>query len=969
MTAWARFGRSLLVALVAAFALAGIVLLFIFQSAPFRNWIQGELSQRSGWAIRMAKLSLRPPFGVVAESVEVSKAGEFLFRARRVSATVSPFVPWLRTLRRLDIEDPVLEVDMAKILKKPTESSPQFALRRLSVQHGTMILKNGETTILELPNVNLAAENLNLGRQGGVSLRADVPWLKGEAELEVTGQRPNLETQLVVRPKQNQSLLAGQKQKTALPELLRVRAALHAPEERNAEATIAAKFEHLPAGRANLTGRLDGRAEIDAGWARITFTGRAALSELFEATRLAGPRLPPGQATADFAGSFSPSKKMLSLSSVEFRSALASGAAEGEVIFEPAPFISKGKINLRAVSLEHLKAFFPEPLERWTYQGQSQVDLEMQGPVDGLTVKGLARSDGLRIRGENLQIAALTLAAPFEWAEQALQIREAKFTATQIGLGAKNRWQTSAERLQISASLSFRSGALVKLGGRLEAYGGKFASPDNTKAGENLTFRGPFELALSPTQRIANVKGNLTAENGEILWGKFFAELKAQRPELIVDGDYFAGQKRVECRRCSLHLAAVGAIDLAGSVERLDEIPVLRAQAASANFSPGAFFDFFLKENFKRQYPLLEKLGLGGRMAFRSDLRGPLDQLIAEGEVSLESAEVRVDPNGWRLAPITLNLPFLIHLGEAPGVAGVGARNGSLSIGNLWFGKQSTGPLGATISLFNNTLRLLRPIRLQLFGGEIAIANLFWPDLVHDPERVSFSAELKGLQLEELTAALNWHRFSGTLTGSIPKVESSATLLRAGGEMRAELFGGRMRIGQLEIENPFSPLASIKLDAQINDLELEKLSSTFQFGRISGILEGSVEDLVLTAGQPAELRAEFHSVERPGTEQRISVEAIDKITVLSSGQSAGALYSGLAGFFDSFRYSKLGFKAALKNDTLTLRGVETRGDQEFLVVGSFFPPTVNIISHTQHIAFSELLRRLQRIKSGGSNVQ
>lgn len=87
----------------------------------------------------------------------------------------------------------------------------------------------------------------------------------------------------------------------------------------------------------------------------------------------------------------------------------------------------------------------------------------------------------------------------------------------------------------------------------------------NTKAGENLTFRGPFELALSPTQRIANVKANLTAENGEILWGKFFAELKSQRPELIVDA--------------------------------------LRARAASANFSPGAFFDFFVKKNFKRQHP------------------------------------------------------------------------------------------------------------------------------------------------------------------------------------------------------------------------------------------------------------------------------------------------------------------------------------------------------------------------------
>jgi hypothetical protein len=91
--------------------------------------------------------------------------------------------------------------------------------------------------------------------------------------------------------------------------------------------------------------------------------------------------------------------------------------------------------------------------------------------------------------------------------------------------------------------------------------------------------------------------------------------------------------------------------------------------------------------------------------------------------------------------------------------------------------------------------------------------------------------------------------------------------------------------------------------------------------------------------------------------------------VLSSGQSAGALYGGLAGFFDSFRYSKLGFKATLKNDRLTLRGVETRGDQEFLVVGSFLPPTVNVISHTQVIAFSELVRRLERIKSDKSNVK
>jgi len=43
--------------------------------------------------------------------------------------------------------------------------------------------------------------------------------------------------------------------------------------------------------------------------------------------------------------------------------------------------------------------------------------------------------------------------------------------------------------------------------------------------------------------------------------------------------------------------------------------------------------------------------------------------------------------------------------------------------------------------------------------------------------------------------------------------------------------------------------------------------------------------------------------------------------------------------------------------------VESQNDQEFLVVGSFLPPRVNIVSHTQTIAFSELLHRLQQIKS------
>ncbi|HEX2227770.1 MAG TPA: hypothetical protein VHM64_11550, partial [Candidatus Binatia bacterium] len=151
-------------------------------------------------------------------------------------------------------------------------------------------------------------------------------------------------------------------------------------------------------------------------------------------------------------------------------------------------------------------------------------------------------------------------------------------------------------------------------------------------------------------------------------------------------------------------------------------------------------------------------------------------------------------------------------------------------------------------------------------------------------------------------------------------------------------------------------------DARFRDISLEEASKTFAFGQISGILEGRVNNLVITAGQPSEFRANVQTVEKRGISQRISVESLNKITVLSSGNDAGGLYGGIASFFDTFRYSKLGFKATLKNDKLTLHGVESREDGEYLVVGSFIPPTVNVVSHTQVIAFSELLRRLAQIQ-------
>jgi hypothetical protein len=294
---------------------------------------------------------------------------------------------------------------------------------------------------------------------------------------------------------------------------------------------------------------------------------------------------------------------------------------------------------------------------------------------------------------------------------------------------------------------------------------------------------------------------------------------------------------------------------------------------------------------------------------------------------------------------------------------------GILSIRGGHFGSRSLEPITSALSLSNNRLILHQPVHLAIFGGSVEIANLTWPDVVNNPKAMSFALDIKLLQLQELTDALGWPRFSGTLSGAIPQVRSMTDILRSEGQVHADLFGGQLQIDQMEIDNLFSAIPSLKLAARFQNIRLEQVSDTFAFGKISGILEGAVNDLVITQGQPASFQAQAETVDRPESNQWISVEALNKITILSSGQDSNVLYGGLAGLFDNFRYSKMGFKASLRNDKLILRGVESRDGKEFLVVGTLLPPTVNIISHTQEIGFSELLRRLERITTEKPQVK
>jgi hypothetical protein len=222
------------------------------------------------------------------------------------------------------------------------------------------------------------------------------------------------------------------------------------------------------------------------------------------------------------------------------------------------------------------------------------------------------------------------------------------------------------------------------------------------------------------------------------------------------------------------------------------------------------------------------------------------------------------------------------------------------------------------------------------------------------------------MSLEELGKRLGWPALRGTLAGELGNVRLSDGRLAASGALALDVFGGKVVLSDIAVEEIYSPVPSLRLDVEATGIDLRDATESLGVGYVAGIGRAKIDDLEFAAGQPMSFDAEFESIPTRGVSQRVSVAAIQQLTILGGG-GPDALTRSLLGLFDEYRYAKMGFRCSLRNDRFILHGIEEHDGKDFLVVGTLFPPTVNVISHNQVIAFGEMVDRLQRIGAVGDS--
>ena len=956
-----RFGFRAALFSTVVLTVAYVSLFFLIPSVVFQQWLKGEASHRTGQTINLSDLRLTFPFNLVASGVEISNESGNLLQGERITVTFGFSDLFSKSIHRIKLHKPIFHVDLQKLFDSSTKHPLDVAIRHLNVEDGTVVLKSMEGQTLEFRAVNLNAQNFNMGQASGMTLQTELPWLNGSAEISIQSKKLAHEAEIKVRQRQATHLPRLLSHQASLSDALLVKIKLHKTHSQTWAIAASGQVDGLAIGAEKINGRFESRADIDPGFKSAAVSAQIKAIDL--PSQIGSIKLPAisGGAVATLEASYSFPKKTMTLKTFHLASASGTADVKGMMVFDPEPTLVQTQVNIRKLPMDAIKLFLPEQFQGWTLRGSTDADLQIEGPWRAFALKGVARTNSAELKSEMFSVQQLSLTAPFEWANSTLRANDVRILGKPLTLTSGNL-TAAAEEIQLDGGLEFKLNEPLKTYGKLRLRRGRYATTDGSKMGENFALAGDLAATTLDNKNVS-VSGSLKIEEGELLWSKFFGDIKAQKPTFGFDGNYVVGQDELQLRRFDFSLAKIGTVELSGTVQQVSAKPTARLQVTGKDIQPSGVFEFFIRETLSRSYPILNQLTFGGRVDLAAQAYGALDDLSVEGDLQLQRGSLSVKSDQWRVGPMNLTIPFRIHTpGSTRAAIPASTPTGTLAVESLRFGTESVAAFKTSVSLWNNALRFDQPIRVPLYGGTLEIRNLAWVDLIGDPRAFSLSIEAKDLQLQRLTEALGWHRFSGTLSGSIPKAEMIGNVLRSNGQIQIELFGGHVEVSKTEIENPFSSLPAIKLDARFQDIDLERASETFAFGRISGILAGTISDLIIANGQPSQMRADIRTVARPGISQWISVEALDKITVLSSGEDGSSVYGGIAGFIDEFRYSQMGFKATLRNDKLTLRGIESSDGKEFLIVGSLLPPTVNVISHIREIGFSELLKRLEQIQ-------
>ncbi|KRE99530.1 hypothetical protein ASG87_14140 [Frateuria sp. Soil773] len=505
-------------------------------------------------------------------------------------------------------------------------------------------------------------------------------------------------------------------------------------------------------------------------------------------------------------------------------------------------------------------------------------------------------------------------------------------------LGTVWSGRVTGGRLDASLALDVR-GKGIQSSGQFSLDGAGFDTPAGTLAGQGV--KGAGRIGIDTTGGPARIDLDAVLRGGELLLGPLYAKLPAHPVQLGLgatarNGGFELGRLHVGDAD-ALQLDGALAFDAKGALSRLrlDRFQA-RFPAAYQRYGQAWLATLGLREmriagNLSGSLDLRED----GLHAFAFDTDG-LDVADGDGRLAMSGLRGGLD---WSVA------------GSRPAT--------TLAWRQLMVYRMANGAAQSRWQSRDGTLSLQRPLEVPLLNGRLRVGNLDWRPAAAKGQRLATSLTLSGVDMAAFSKAVGWPQFPGTLGGAIPSLRWVDNRFELAGGLSMNVFDGFVDITRLSLQDPFGASPVLAGDLSLRQLDLGALTSVFDFGNITGRLDGSIDKLRLVNWNPVAFDAKLLA----GSGGRISQRAVNNLTSVGGGGVAAGLQGAVLKLFKTFGYKRIGLNCVLQDSVCHMSGLERDGDGYTIVEGSGLP-RLQVIGHQQNVDWPTLVRRLKAATEG-----
>ena len=559
---------------------------------------------------------------------------------------------------------------------------------------------------------------------------------------------------------------------------------------------------------------------------------------------------------------------------------------------------------------------------------------------DAATHASLARGSSALTLDRRASTPDLTridlVAVPVQWAEA---------FAAQAWQGGR----FTRGRLDGQLAIHTPKGAPVVVQGPLAITGAALQSDDGGIVGENLEARFGIDYRTRQGTSQLALEGSL---GGELLFGETYLGLAGQPARLALHG---TKSPRVGWRFDRIDWRDGDTLHARGSAAFNADAGLSALDLALDSRNAAGLRDRYLSA-------ALGKFGMAD-----AEISGAWEGTLRYGDGRLQ----RVDASLHGLNLIDPRDRFALR-----GLSGTLAFSGGAPVDSQlqWRQARMYGlDFGETTLPFRSgdgVLALQRTAQVPLFGGRMDIHDLrIVPPREGTGLQMDFKLELDNVDLGAMAKAFGLPEFRGELNGEIPHARYADDMLTFDGGLSMGIFDGAMQVTNLAMERPFGTAPTLSADIDFNDLDLLHLTEVFDFGSITGKLDGHIHQLRLVDWTPVRFDAALYTDRKPGVRQRISQRAVQNISSVGDASFVGSLQGQLIGLFDDFGYSRLGIRCQLSNTVCLMGGISDmntpRSDSSgFTIVEGSGLPRLTVIGHNRLVDWPTLVERLKAVGQG-----